>query len=184
MKTDDLTLLAYVRTCAAKYPHMTIGRVMELSDTLAKEIVSGKLEIEERRVPLGDRRFKENKPCATKTDELTEKQAECLRIIIELQTNQVPTTRKEIAARMGCSPTNIKFLAENLIGAGYAEEKKNPNSSGKRQTFYYRAKKSENGQPLKTKAEEAIKIGHITKCPPAYASGYGFDAPEIAGVKL
>jgi len=168
MKSEDIALLAYIRTCAIKYPNMTVARCLQLAAAFANNQADSVLEIapEHRRVPLGDRRFTENKP-------LTPRQIEALRIIIDLHTAQAGATRGSVAEAMGVAPETFISFTKPLIRGGYIEEIKKPNAKFKRPKCFYIPLKDEHGETL-TKPETKSE-GGVTKCPPAYAMGYGYD---------
>lgn len=168
MKPEDLALLAYVRVCAEKYPNMAVGRCVKLASQFAEKHITepAPAALNMRQAPLGDRRFIGNKP-------LTHRQIEALRIIIDLHTANAGATRGALAQAMGVAIQSAMAVAKPLLRGGFIQEIKKPNKKFSRPKVFYIPLKDEHGALL-TKPEVRTE-GGVTKCPPGYAFGYGFD---------
>lgn len=172
---EGAALLAYVRVCAKDYPGMTVARVVELAEELAKNIDDkGNLLPKVASATI-------SKPTNV-LKKLTEKQSSLLDLIIQLHRQQLPTTRKELGERRNADPTAIKFLAEALVEKGYVSQTKKPGGRGRRSSFFYTPIKNAQGQLIGEIG--TTKENGVTKCPPRYATGYGIDNSDIAGGRI
>lgn len=118
---------------------------------------------DEKPVPLGDRRFTENKP-------LTDKQRDALNEVILLNNAGLFATPAELGRRLNTIPQNISPILKALTAKGYLTEEQIPGQKRK----YWRAVKDSHGNAIEKPPEtQTRKDGvTVTKCPPRYAAGF------------
>lgn len=118
------------------------------------------------------------KPRPTPLKKLTPRNLDALAAVIKINEIGLSATQKEIATRTGIGRNNISYVLKRLIERGYIAEKR----QGK--AMFYIALRNADGKPVLRSGDELVKseVTGITKCPPRYASGYGYRKSEFEDI--
>lgn len=112
------------------------------------------------------------------TKSLSPRQRQCLELMIEMNRVEVPCTQKAISERMNVDNVVGREYLKILVKKKFATEGKIENS----RCLFYRAILRPDGTPIKQLETTVINGVKVTKCPPAYAQGYGFNKSELENI--